>query len=374
MSELEQQRLSACFARDEVCVLGLPFDRVDEHHAMVRLDSAIDRDERCFLSTPNLNFVISALNDGSFRESVFQSDLSVADGMPLIWVSRLIGANLRQRVAGSTLFDLMRNRPKQERISVFFLGGMGNDAELAAEKLEKYSVGFRSTGGLNPGMGSVEDMSSEEIIRSVNDANPDFLVVSLGAKKGQRWIMENQDRLNTRVISHLGAVVNFVAGTVKRAPHWWQKLGLEWVWRIVEEPTLWKRYFFDGLALLKLIAIRVLPLCIYGGFLRTKFKGQPLMHSICHPSAEVAHLSLSGSAVDSNLQALREAFPREVMENQTLVIDLQGLDHADASFWALMLRVKTELSEAGKRMRIERAPKRIAYLAKLSLVDNTLGF
>ena len=84
-------------------------------------------------------------------------------------------------------------------------------------------------------------------------------MVSLGARKGQAWIERNRARLSVPVVSHLGAVVNFVAGRLRRAPLWMQRTGLEWLWRIKEEPTLWRRYASDGWALLGLLLTRVLP-------------------------------------------------------------------------------------------------------------------
>ena len=108
-------------------------------------------------------------------------------------------------------------------------------------------------------MGTVESMSDKAIIDQINAAEPDFLVVALGAKKGQQWIMKNREQLNVSVISHLGAVVNFVGDNVQRAPLRWQKMGLEWVWRILQEPLLWKRYLVDGLWFLRLMITRVFP-------------------------------------------------------------------------------------------------------------------
>jgi len=87
------------------------------------------------------------------------------------------------------------------------------------------------------------------VLQAINASQADFLVVALGAKKGQAWILHNLEHLQVPVVSHLGAVVNFVAGTVQRAPAAWQRAGLEWLWRIKEEPALFGRYWNDGLAL-----------------------------------------------------------------------------------------------------------------------------
>src|SRR5207244_10946213 len=101
-------------------------------------------------------------------------------------------------------------------------------------------------GVLDPGFGSVEEMSRDHIIDKVNAGAADFLAVSLGAKKGQLWLHRNHQRLTIPVRAHLGVTVNFQAGTVKRAPLRLRAWGLEWLWRIKEEPHLWRRYAHDG--------------------------------------------------------------------------------------------------------------------------------
>ena len=213
-------------------LLGLPFDQVDPSQAIDLIDEAIKTKRKCFLSTPNLNFIVQSKNDESFYESVIYSDLVVADGMPVIWTAKLLGIPLQSRVAGSTLFETLQNKRRDKPISVFFFGGKGTAAEQAAEKLNRNSVGMIACGALNPGVGTVESMSKTAIIDQINAAQPDFLVVALGAKKGQEWIMKNREKLDVSVISHLGAVVNFVGDNIQRAPLRWQKMGLEWVWRI----------------------------------------------------------------------------------------------------------------------------------------------
>ena len=105
-------------------------------------------------------------------------------------------------------------------------------------------------------------MSTPAIIDAINASDADFLAVALGAKKGQAWLQQNHARLRIPVRVHLGATINFQAGTLKRAPTLIQRLGLEWLWRIKEEPQLWRRYWNDGLALLGLLITRVFPLLL----------------------------------------------------------------------------------------------------------------
>ena len=248
-------------------MLGLPFDAVSLSEAVVRVRHAVLKREPLFISTPNLNFLIASQIDAAFRQSVIQSNLSLADGMPIIWLAKLLGVPLKERVAGSTLFEVLLDSPAEPGtppIKVFFFGGPDGVAQAAAQQINAsnhlHSGGMLCVGYASPGFGSIADMSTPAIIDHINAAQADFVVVALGAAKGQAWILHNRDHLNAPVISHLGAVVNFVAGTVARAPVWAQRCGLEWAWRIKEEPSLWRRYWSDGLGLLKLLFIRVLPL------------------------------------------------------------------------------------------------------------------
>ncbi len=249
------------FNRDVYCLAGLPFDAVDMADAVAKVRAAITSKTQCFLSTPNLNFLIASHKDPAFRDSVINSDLSVPDGMPLIWMARLLNIPLKERVAGSSLFEELRNLGREDgkKISVYFFGGPKGIAEEACNNLNEENKGMRGVGHMCPGFGSVDDMSTPEIIDAINTSNADFLVVALGARKGQAWIEQNRERINVPVISHLGAVVNFIAGTVNRAPLWMQKSGLEWLWRMKEEKGLWKRYLYDGLALIKLFITHILP-------------------------------------------------------------------------------------------------------------------
>lgn len=256
--------MKSVFKRKLGCVLGLPFDMVTLDEAVSQLQYCCLNRERCFLSTPNLNFAIAARRDNEFYESVVSSDLIVADGMPLVWIARILGMPVPERVAGSTLFEMMslKRLEGKRKIRVYFFGGMPGVAERAYNNVNASSNGFEACGWFDPGFGSVEEMSASSILQNIENADPDFLIVSLGAKKGQSWIMKNKDKLKVPVISHLGAVVNFVAGELNRAPIWVQRSGLEWVWRIKEEPTLLKRYMNDGFSLLNVFFKNIVPLLI----------------------------------------------------------------------------------------------------------------
>jgi N-acetylglucosaminyldiphosphoundecaprenol N-acetyl-beta-D-mannosaminyltransferase len=246
--------------RRVACILGVPIDIVNMDEAVRRVRHSARARAPLFLSTPNLNFAILAQQDVAFRDSLLHSDLCIADGMPLLWVARLLGAPLPERVAGSALLEQLRRGPTDDPIKVYLFGGPDGIAEAAARRLNEERRGLQCVGWESPGMGSAEALSRPESIQRIAASGADFLVVSLGAKKGQEWIVRNRAKLGVPVVSHLGAAPNFIAGAVARAPAWVQRAGLEWLWRIKEEPALWRRYLRDGASFLRLMTTRVLPL------------------------------------------------------------------------------------------------------------------
>ena len=319
--------------------------------AVSRVRSAALQGKRCFLSTPNLNWLVSCLNDSAFRRSVMQSDLSIPDGTPMIWVARLLGIPLRARVSGSTLFEILR-RDNRGQLSVFFFGGPDGAAQAACRQLNRDGTGLNCAGYESPGFGSIDEMSTEAIIQRINASQADFLVVALGAGKGQAWIERNLERLNAPVISHLGAVVNFVAGTARRAPAWIQKLGLEWLWRIKEEPGLWRRYRSDGLVFLRLLLTRVLPHAWH--ILRHGPSRQQADSASLHRRDDEREIviRLTGAWVQGNLQPLRGCLSSAVLPRKNIRLDVTNVTYVDSAFMGLLMLLNAELVPHGRRAAI----------------------
>ena len=248
--------------RDVHALLGLVFDRIDLAGAAAHIERCVATPRPCFLSTPNVNFVAAAAHDRAFRGSVLRSDLSVADGFPIVLAARWMGIGLPGRVAGADLFEHLQASGRSAQrppIKLFLFGGPPGVGAHAAAQLNRQAQGFECVGHDEGGFGDIEAMSADETIERINASGAEFVLVALGAKKGQAWIERNRARLRAPVISHLGAVINFAAQSIERAPTWMQRMGLEWVWRIVQEPQLWRRYWSDGQMLAGTMLTRLLP-------------------------------------------------------------------------------------------------------------------
>ena len=211
------------------------------------------------LSTINVNWVVMTFQTPSFYQSVLKSDLIVLDGKPLLWLGKFKKYPFVETVPGSTLVDELKKDKKDTPVKVFLFGGDDGVGAIAMDKVNgDHTSGIKIVGEINPGFGSIEEMSHEEYIAQINETEPDLLLVALGAKKGMEWITFNKEKLHqVKVVSHLGATINFLAGSVIRAPRWMQVCGLEWIWRILQEPKLFWRYLKDGLFLIKILLFKV---------------------------------------------------------------------------------------------------------------------
>lgn len=361
-------RAATDFRRRVYCILGLPVDAVTVEQAVATIEGSAKARQRCFLSTPNLNFLIGTLNDADFRESVIRSDLTIADGMPLVWVARAVGIPIHERVAGSSLFEELRRRCQQS-LSVYFFGGKNGVAEGAGEKLNANASRVACVGAQSPGFGSVEDMSRKDTIDRINASRPDFLVVALGAKKGHAWIDNNLAKLEAPVVSHLGAVINFVAGTVSRAPVWIQRLGFEWMWRIKEEPNLWRRYLSDGIAFMKLIFTRVIPCAVYlrlQGLDPEKFSAPSLSVS---RHGDLCRIYLSGAWTEQNLDLLRETFESVTRTPCNIRLHFQNVEFIDSACVGLLVLLYGHQLKIGRGMAINRASPSVMRLIKLHCAE-----
>jgi N-acetylglucosaminyldiphosphoundecaprenol N-acetyl-beta-D-mannosaminyltransferase len=333
-------------SRDVYCVLGVPIDAVDMSKVVRAVEDTVTNGASFLISTANLNFLVTSRRDSEFRETLLLSELCTADGMPIVWIARLLGLPITKRVAGSDMLDLLKARWSSVRqLNVFLFGGAEGVGNNAAKALNGTPGGLRCVGSIDPGFGTVEEMSQDHIIDAINASRADFLLVALGAVKGQQWLRRNHDRLQIPVRAHLGATINFVAGHIKRAPVPVRRSGLEWLWRIKEEPYLWRRYLNDGVIFIGLLATRVLPLAIRGQWRRFGKRACPDLIIETKRDREDIILIPRGAATADNADHAAVIL-REALSSQLRIrVNLAETCDIDARFLGLLLMLR----KRGKR-------------------------
>lgn len=299
------------------------------------------------VTTINVDFLVNALSwfgseprHPELTAVLRRPLLSTADGMPLVWAGRLLGAPLPARVAGSDLVPALAARAAQEGRSLYLLGGRREVAEEAAEILRRRHPGLRIAGIDSPMVhteGRALAMAMEEdaaVCERINAAAPDILLIGFGNPKQELWFERNRHRLRVPVAIGVGGTFNFITGRVKRAPAWMRETGLEWVYRIQQEPgRLWKRY---GIGALKLVLLLLPAVVVYRMLrLRRLFSGRTppgpggmTMFIGGSTTQEVIQLppSLEAANAGAFLQMAQSAF-----ESGPLVVDARNLAWMDAA-------------------------------------------
>lgn len=210
-----------------------------------------------YIVTPNVNHVVALDSNEALRQAYRSASLVIADGWPVIAAARLLGSPLPERVAGSDLVPRVfeESALRDRSVSVFLLGGMPGIGERAAERIAEKWPNTRIAGVYSPPFGfELDPAELQEIRDRINTAEPDFLVVGLGAPKQEVWLSENYHLIKARVAVAAGATIDFLAGEQTRAPKIVRWLGFEWLFRIGTDPgRLAKRYLRDGIAFPRLI-------------------------------------------------------------------------------------------------------------------------
>ena len=220
----------------------LPIDALTLTGALDAIEGLVNA--RCggAVYTPNVDHVVSAETNAALHAAYQQATLSLADGMPLVWVAPLLGARLPERVAGSDLFVPLMQRAAERRWRVYLLGGGPGVAAVAAARLAS-DFGVDIVGWDSPMVAPDGTDRTGGSLERVHAANPDILIVALGNPKQELWIARAGDALGRTVALGLGAALDFLVGHQKRAPRWMARAGFEWLYRLVHEPArLGRRY------------------------------------------------------------------------------------------------------------------------------------
>lgn len=223
--------------RQIIRILGMPIDTLTESQTIARIIDALSHHHGGWVITPNLDQLRLFHRQPTLRDMYAQADLVVADGMPLVWASRILGHSLPQRVAGSNLIYPLSQAAAQHNRSIFLLGGNPGSAQAAAQKLTALYPNLKIAGILCPPLGFEFDPNQMAIIQqSLQQSQPDIVYVGLGFPKQERLIATLRPQLPHTWFLGIGVTFSFVAGQIPRAPKWMQNTGTEWLHRLLHEP------------------------------------------------------------------------------------------------------------------------------------------
>ncbi len=205
----------------------------------------INSENQTILSTLSMPLLGELHENRDYFNALENSEIVLPDGMGIVLLSKIIYGkdSIKKRVTGPDFFLFFNEKANKNKLKYFFLGSTIETLEKIENKIKAEYPDIIISGTLSPPFGNWDEKINNEILKKINDANPDVLWVAMTAPKQEIWVYENRDRIKARIIASIGAAFDFFAGTKRRAPEIFRRLGLEWLYRIFQEPfRMGKRY------------------------------------------------------------------------------------------------------------------------------------
>ncbi|KAB3533552.1 WecB/TagA/CpsF family glycosyltransferase [Alkaliphilus serpentinus] len=223
---------------EKISIFDVPISAVTQSEALEMAIDFLNSEGLKQIFTPNPEIVMLAQNNQQLKETLQKGDLVVPDGIGLILASKLKSLGLKERVPGIELMDKILEYCSQNHKSIYIFGGKPGIPERAIKNIEEKHPGIRIAGYHH---GYLQPGDEEKIIEDINGSKVDVLIVGLGAPKQEIWISNNKNRLRCKIAMGVGGSIDVYAGVVKRAPLAFQRVGLEWFYRLIKEPRRYKR-------------------------------------------------------------------------------------------------------------------------------------
>lgn len=350
--------------RQTVAILGIPIDILNASQALQRLEEFILSRRFHQVATANTDFLEKAMRDPELKHILQVADMVVADGMPLVMASRWLGVPLPERVTGADMVPRLAEMAAQKGYRLFMLGAKPEVAARAKARLESDYPGIQIVGCLSPPIGHIVTMDNETILRQIEAARPDILLVAFGNPKQEKWIHMHRSRLQVPVCIGVGGTFDFLAGAVARAPVWMQRSGMEWLYRFRQEPRrLWRRYRDDIL-----FFARYIPLQLWG------MRGShPAKLDLKESSREGdTVISVTGSLHRDGIAALEQMTERALSRPSRLILDLSETTGLDSGALGTLLMLPKRAAGRGQEARLVLPEGRLRRILRQAQAHDSL--
>ena len=372
VSENEDQvKIIAELRREAYFMLGLVFDARNLDFCMDEIADSIHKKKRLWISTTNWNWLATSIKDTRFHHSIINSDINVIDGVPVLWLAKLHGIPVSNVVAGASIVEQLRDR-KGKQYRLFLFGGNQGVAKRAHQYIDSVKTGFSAGGFHDPGFHDLTELLSEDNVNRINRSRADIVIISLGASKGSQFIEQVNHRIMPCVIAHFGAAMEHLSGQTKRAPSWMQKLALEWLWRVLLNPFLLKRYVVDSFivlpVLMKLLFYKV------AGLFQSRSEINGIGCCKIEQSSQGRVMSFDVGAKRDEALVLKE-LSHTVLSGMPLTIDFIGVDRINSRMLGLLVLLTKMQYQRGQELVLKnvnpcllRAFTQSRFLAALSVI------
>jgi N-acetylglucosaminyldiphosphoundecaprenol N-acetyl-beta-D-mannosaminyltransferase len=358
---MESKMNTSC---NPVAVLGVPFQNVTMDETVALIEEQIREGGFHQVATANVDFLKNAMQDPGMRSILCGCDMVIPDGMPVVWMSRLIGTPLKERVSGIDLVERLAEVSARRGYRIFFLGASETSSQRAAKVLRAKYPDLHIAGRYSPASAPLERMDHEEILRRIEEAEPDILLVAFGNPKQEQWIARHRDRLKVPVCIGIGGSLDMIAGTMARAPRWMQRNGLEWVHRMVQEPKrLAVRYFHDAACL-----VRHLPAYIAASAIQPKRSAEPSI--LVQQVGNTKLISMIGDLTGSALQEFN-AYSRDACaEGMNIVLDMSQTGYLGPESLGSLIYLESRMRMRREQLWLAELPRHLGRVLRTGQLHN----
>jgi N-acetylglucosaminyldiphosphoundecaprenol N-acetyl-beta-D-mannosaminyltransferase len=329
--------------RNRIALLGVGIDNISMDVTVETIDALIEKGGCHQVATANVDFLTKAFDDSELLDILHSCELVVADGMPLVWASKIMGVPLKERVAGADLVPRLLELSARKQRRIFLLGASEENSIAAAERIAQQYPGAIICGRYSPPFTPGVPMEDELILQLIAEAKPDVLLVAFGNPKQEKWIARHRDRLNVPVCIGVGASIDFLSGRQSRAPRWMQRCGLEWMYRTIGEPRrLALRYLNNGLFLLRYLSVQLVANSLQPHTLQ-----EPRMNLAWHGG--VLTVGIAGGFHGSVAKELIEQMEKNSY-NGSLILDLTSTEYIAPDAAGLLIYLAQRCAQTGNEL------------------------
>ncbi len=235
-------------------LMNTEIDNLTMDETLDAIDSLIKEDNCSYVVTPNVDHIVQLEKDEELKRVYENASLILTDGKPLIWISNWYKTPIKEKISGSDLFPRVCDLAAKKGYTMYLLGAAEGVADKAAKNLMDKYKGLNIVGTYSPPFGFEKDkVELKKIERQIQEVHPDILIVGLGCPKQEKYMYHHCKELDVPISFGLGASIDFEAGNIKRAPRWMSEHGLEWLYRITQDPKrLAKRYLVDDMKIIRI--------------------------------------------------------------------------------------------------------------------------
>ncbi|WP_257008370.1 WecB/TagA/CpsF family glycosyltransferase [Bacillus sp. FJAT-45350] len=238
---------------DKVSILGVDFVNTTLSGMVTQLATHLDNEEKAFVVTANPEIVLHAHQNPSYKEVLQKASYVTADGIGVVKAAQLLGKPLPERVTGFDMFMQLLQLANEKSLSIYLLGAKDEVLQRAINKINEQFPNIKIVGSHH----GFFDWEKDGIDRQIKELKPDLVFVALGLPRQENWIAQHYNQFDKGVFMGIGGSFDVLAGEVNRAPEIWQKLNVEWLYRLVQEPTRWRRMLALPKFALKVVGQRV---------------------------------------------------------------------------------------------------------------------